>query len=139
MKKHRSAGFSIVEVMVASVLLAVLAIGGGAVLYHTGSDIQVYGNKRIALELGRTQMERLVAMDYLTLRARASEATAGDVVLENGVQFTRETELILHGIEPDDPDVGWLGNEWLELDVTVQYGRGAGEKVELNTMKVLLP
>ena len=49
MKTKRTAGFSLVETMVSVVVLAVLALGGAATLYHTGGNIQQQQNQREAV------------------------------------------------------------------------------------------
>ena len=50
MKRKRKSGFSLVEIMVAALLLAVLALGGAAVLYHTGAILQVQEMRRKAID-----------------------------------------------------------------------------------------
>ena len=137
MKTKNKSGFSLIEIMVASLLLAVLALGGAAVLYRTGGGIQVYGNKRIAMEYARSMIETLKVEDYFVSRNRSSDDPVVTVETVNGVSLAITTDLTLHGADPADPDVGPLDNEYVELEIQVQYGRSADERVIMSTTKVL--
>ncbi len=57
MKTKHKAGFSLIEIMVAALLLEVLALGGAAVLYHTGAVIQDAEAKRMAVDQAMERME----------------------------------------------------------------------------------
>lgn len=134
--KHKS-GFSLVEVMVASLILAALVVGGAAVLYQTGGGVQIAGNKRVAMEYARSEMEAFKIGDYFVLRASAPNTSVTKTETVNEVPLVITTDIILHGADPSDPDVGPLGNEYLELHVQVQYGRYSDEVVVMNSNKVL--
>lgn len=138
MKTNRKSGFSLIEIMVASLLLAVLAVGGAAVFHQTGAGIQIYGNKRVAMEYARSWIETSKDVDYFVLRGRAADAPVSLSTTVNGVVLTTISDITLHGDPGGDGVYGPLGNEYLELEVEVQYGRSADEKVEMNTTKVLL-
>ena len=134
-KKKNKSGFSLVEIMVALLLFLVLVIGGAMVLFSTEADIQVYGNKRVALELARTELEGLLATDYAILRARAiagnpetssSSETWNDVLL--GIDWTNR--LVSAG--------GILNNEYIELDIRVSF-QGTDETVLLKASKTITP
>jgi prepilin-type N-terminal cleavage/methylation domain-containing protein len=140
MKVKRTSGFTLVEIMISTLILAVLALGGAAVLYRTGGGVQVQGNKRIAMELARSQIEALQAEDYLVLVTQAPFSDTEGVTV-NDVSMTLSMDVIYHPVDSTDPDpadVGPLGNEYLELKVEVRYGQSAEEKVVMNTTKVLL-
>ncbi|MEE9369729.1 MAG: prepilin-type N-terminal cleavage/methylation domain-containing protein [Pontiella sp.] len=144
-KKHskNKSGFSLIEVMVAALLLAVLAIGGAAVLSHAGSNIQVIGNKQIALERARTKLEWLHNFDYQVLRATAV-AGAPSVVstneTHNGVTFTIITtnRLVSTGGILDVFSGGTSDNEYIELSARATY-RNAAEAVLLHAIKTIEP
>ncbi len=140
MKTKNKSGFSLIEIMVAALLLAVLAVGGAAVLYQTGGDIQVQGNKRIAMEHARSKLEVLAEVDYLELQARAIAADPEIIIFNethNGVSFsgTITNRFISTGGILYDVSSGTLDNEYLELSVRVQ---SRGEAVVLNVIKVFL-
>ena len=140
MKTKNKSGFSLIEIMVAALLLAFLAVGGAAVLYQTGGGVQVQGNKRIAMEYARSRIESSKSTGYFVLRALAPNASATTTETVNGVPLVITTDITLHGDDPDDPNgsFGLLGNEYLELEIQVQYGRSTDETVVMNTTKVLL-
>lgn len=135
--KHKS-GFSLIEVMITALILAILAIGGAASLYHTGASIQIQGNKRIAMEYGISILEALKSEAYFVSRSQTPDAPAVTVETVNGVPLTLTSDLILHGEDPTDPDVGILTNEYVEVDIKVQYGQSADETIHMNSTKVLL-
>lgn len=58
-KRRKSAGFSLVEVMFSALILVVLALGGGAILQHSGTTVAVQKNKRVAIEVASRQLEQL--------------------------------------------------------------------------------
>ena len=146
-QKHakKKAGFSLIEVMVAALILVILVIGGAAILSQAGGDIQVIGNKQIALERARTKLERLRDQDYEVLRT-AAVAGNPDVVIttetHNGVTFviTTTNQLVatggiidlLHG----SSDVDEYDNEYIDLSVRATY-RSADEDVLLHAIKTL--
>jgi len=134
MKTCRKAGFSLVEIMVSILILVVLALGGSAVLYQTGGDIQVVGNKRVALELAKIEMEGLLAANYDTLRARAVAADPeilSRTEIHNGVSISI---ILTNRLAPG----GILGNEYIALDVNAVYG-AADESVLLHANKTISP
>lgn len=146
MKKNASSknGFSLVEIMVAILLLAVLALGGAAVLYQTGGGIQVAGNKRVALELARSELEALSMEDYFVLRSRAAAGNPETLTwseAHNGVTLSISTinQLITTGGIMDVMSGGSEDNEYLELRVEVQYRPSSSEKVVVETTKVFVP
>ena len=59
MKKEQKSGFSLIETLVSVLLLVVLVIGSAMMLYRTGAQIQLMGNKHVAMERARTMMEAL--------------------------------------------------------------------------------
>lgn len=136
MKPKNKSGFSLVEVMVAALILVVLVIGGAALLAHAGSNVQVVGNKRVALERARTRMEQLRATDYMVLRERAVAAGNREITTTsetyNGVllSISSTNQLVSSG--------GVLGNEYLALSVRASY-RGANESVLLHARKTISP
>jgi len=137
--KHKS-GFSLIEIMVAALLLAFLAVGGAAVLYQTGGGVRVQGNKRIAMEHVRSELEELSEVDYFELRARAIAANPEVLVWNEshyGVPFsvTVTNRFISTGGVLYDVSSGTLDNEYLELSVRIQSRE---DVIVMNVIKVLL-
>jgi len=67
-KKNNKSGFSLVEIMVASLLIAVLALGGAAVVYHTESVIGSQSKKRLAIDQAIARMELVKRTRYSIMR-----------------------------------------------------------------------
>ncbi|MCF7864074.1 MAG: prepilin-type N-terminal cleavage/methylation domain-containing protein, partial [Kiritimatiellales bacterium] len=113
MKSKNKSGFSLIEVMVAALLLAVLAIGGAAVMYQTGGNIQIQGNKRIALELANEVLERYQSMEYKDIPASDTDTISVDGIPHSvTVNSTKE-----HFPSPS-PSVA---DEYKQIEVRVSY------------------
>lgn len=87
MKIKNKSGFSLIEIMVAVLLLTVLALGGAAILYQTGGSIQVQGNKRIAIEMVNELLEVAQNADYISFADYETTRTY------NGVTYTLYTDI----------------------------------------------
>ena len=138
---HKS-GFSLIEVMVAALILVVLVIGGGALMYHAGGNIKVMGNKHLAMERAMSKLESYRSRDYFDLRAAAvADSPEVNVTneLHNGITMTITTtnQLIsTGGILKEYADVhgGSVDNEYIQLSVLATY-RNSDETVLLHAVK----
>jgi type II secretory pathway pseudopilin PulG len=64
-KEHsRAAGTTLVEIMLAVVILAIVAVAGGAYLFHGRMQVDLQNNKRVALEIANSRLEELRAAVY---------------------------------------------------------------------------
>ncbi|MDZ8119285.1 type IV pilus modification PilV family protein [Pontiella agarivorans] len=63
-KSRTRRGFSLIEIMVAVLILGVLAIGGAALMQRTGITVTEQKHKRIALETANRRLEQLRAQPY---------------------------------------------------------------------------
>jgi prepilin-type N-terminal cleavage/methylation domain-containing protein len=140
--KRGKAGFSLIEIMVATLVLAVLAVGGAAALYHTGAMIQNQEQKRMAVDQAMERLELLKRAKYSLLKPADFNSTkyfvddqndiiqAGELLdtmtVESGKQFA-----MLTAIERLPPPNA-LSSEYLRLNVTVTYDN-AGQEVKLDT------
>ena len=69
--KHKS-GFSLIEIMVAALVLAALAVGGAAALYHAGAGIQEQELKRMAVDQAMERLELVKRTKYSIIRPAAN-------------------------------------------------------------------
>jgi len=63
-RNSNGAGLTLVEVMIAIVILTVMALGSAAFLYHSQVGIFYQGNKRVALEAAGSRLEEIRASQY---------------------------------------------------------------------------
>jgi prepilin-type N-terminal cleavage/methylation domain-containing protein len=75
------AGATLIEVMLASVILAVIALAGGAFIVRSRADIALQKNRRVAVELVNARLEELM---YDWTHAEVA-ALVGSPVNENDV------------------------------------------------------
>ena len=67
--KRNSRGATLVEIMVAMVILAVLVIGAAPFIYYGSSGIDASRNKLAALAIANSRLELLKASSYNTFTA----------------------------------------------------------------------
>ena len=134
-KKKNKSGFSLIEVMVAMLVLLVLMVGGAMVLYTTSADIQIYGNKRVAMERARTQLEVLQAKDYKTLSA---EAKAGNPQTGSRSETWKGIPIAINWTNQWVSTGGILTNEYIQLYVSASFS-GTDERVLLQAHKANTP
>ena len=152
MKTSRKDGFTLIELLLASLIIVILVIGGAAALYHTGSNVKIQGNKRIALEVANQRLELAKANSYLgiapneydedskyflkpskddpvvlvlTVSKTPEDITVGDAA------YKMRTKVLRHS--KAGGSVGF-DTECLQLTVSVDYGTVTGEAVELETL-----
>ena len=146
-------GFTLVEVLISALIIAILVIGGSAALYHTGSSILVTGNKRIALEIANQRLELAKANPYTDIApdyydgSNANKylkpsktdpdilvvtlSAAYDNIILDGVTYKMRTKVIRYhaGDGPANFDT-----ECVKVTVSVLYNADTGETVDLDTI-----
>ena len=137
-------GGTLVETMVACVLLAVLAIAGVSALYQTGSGLAIQKQRRIALGLANSRLEELRSAPYAALTAlialnyntNAIRKTSGQFVLGSGETVSMSGKLmpVTTTLQYADADGGSASYDMLRLTASVQY-RSAGDVVTLQTLR----
>ena len=118
--KHKS-GFSLVEIMVSILILTVLALGGSAVLYHTGGNIQRQQNKREAIVAANHVLEALWNMTYANL---GSNPTKPATVSVNGNTMPVVVTILTGQTNVD-------GDKYHGIQISISYM--AGETVVLDS------
>lgn len=136
-------GSTLIEIMVATLLLAVLAVAGGAYLYHARATVSMQRNRLIATEIAASRME-LIRMSrpveieppgpgsYHVRRVGSnwvhSLEDPGDSVSMNQHEFAVRSRLEWQST----PDLGT--NRCLRVTVTVEYRPDTGDTVTLSTL-----
>ena len=142
MNRKSKSGFSLLETMISVLIIVVLAIGSAKLMYHTGADIRVMGNKHLAMERARTKMEWLRSQEYWTLRDEAVSGNPSVAVTNevyNGITITISTTNRYVGSGGilkaySDANGGTQDSEYLELSVSATY-RHSDETVLLQSVK----
>lgn len=145
--RHRARhGLTLVEVMLATLVLALLAIGGAAFLQHSTSQVVVQRNRRAAAELANGRLEDLRASGYVNFKptslnysvwylqkvsnswARTS-ADPNEAVTINGASYPIRTT-----VQYQDADGGAASYDYVQLTVAVQFRSSSSEVVTLTTL-----
>ena len=120
--KHKS-GFSLIEIMVAVIILVVLALGGAAVMYQTGGGIQRQQNKREAIVAANRVLESLWNRTYVYIGSSPPTSTTESV---NGNAMT--TDVVISS-EQTNAD----GDNYYDIQIEISYM--AGDTVVLNSRR----
>lgn len=139
---HPESATTLVEVLVAMVVLMVMALGSAAYMYHSRAGIIVQGIKRLALEAGTTRLEEIRTSAYDDVRPELGNlcylskvdghllrhlADPEETVAIGGraLPMTTEIQLVREGTVP---------HEYLHVAVTVGYGADPSATVTLETV-----
>ena len=120
--KHKS-GFSLIEIMVSVIILVVLALGGAAVMYRTGGDIQRQQNKREALVVANRVLEGLWNTTYADLGA---SPLIPAIVAVNGNAMPVSVVISSEQINVD-------GDSYRDIQISISYIQN--DTVELNSRR----
>jgi prepilin-type N-terminal cleavage/methylation domain-containing protein len=151
-KKNSKAGFTLIEILLAALIIALLVVGGAATMYHTGSNIRIQGNRRIALQMANQRLEHArnnyyynivppvydVADTYF-LTADSStpylldlnNSKQTETVQIDNVMYTMTTEVIRHSSGSTEVS---FEPEVMQVTVNVEYAAATGLDVELTTL-----
>lgn len=80
-------GSSLVEVMVACVILAIIAVAGAEYLYHGQATLVVQTNRRIALEVANSRLEDIRGARYASLTNGLGNNLNSQSVRKNGTNW----------------------------------------------------
>ena len=149
------AGFSLVEIMISILILAILALGGSAMMHRAGSGILVQGKKKVALELAdlrlevaRAQFYYDIAEDYGAGNEIYLSDTDGDGIMEisdskvletitlAGIDYTLFTEVTRWETSDVNNPNPHLSSEHLEIAVVVEYRSDTGETAVLKGVRL---
>ena len=128
MRARRRDGATLIEVMLASIILAILALAGGAFVYRSRADIALQKNRRVAVELVNARLEALM-YDWTYADVAAVVGTSLDETLTiNGRgSYRRRTT-----VEATDA----AHDECLRIIVQMQYSaKDITDEVRLETLR----
>ena len=114
-------GFSLIEVMVAILLLSIVAVGSAGFFYQSLAMIEEYRSRRLAMELATSEIDSLRKSHYTDIKPYEISG----LMIGNWV-----SEIIVTVNEVAEGDA-----RRKEVEVTVNWGMPVGEKtLSLNTI-----
>lgn len=129
MNTKRASGFSLIEVMVAVVVLSVLVVGSAAIIYQAGGTIAIQNNRRAAISVASGRLEQLDGMlyedirsnsggsYYITLSGDKVSSAPDEMVLING----RNRPVV---VEAQTVFLTFPDREFVRVEARVQYRSG---------------
>lgn len=145
--RRARAGTSVVEIMIASVVLAVLALGAAASIEKTRIGTTQQRNRRTALEMANSRLEQLRQAGYAQIKPSALNYNTYYLANTGGTWTISSSDpgeqVNLYGnsrplrtqVQYVDVDGGSTSYDGLKLVVRVQYLAGSDSFVELETLK----
>lgn len=146
-RRRARAGTSVVEIMIASVVLAVLALGAAASIEKTRVGTTQQRNRRTALEMANSRLEQLRQAAYTQVRPASQNYNVYYLSNTGGTWSSFSTDpneqVVLYGnsrpmrtqVQYVDVDGGAASYDGLKLTVRVQYLASSEAFVELETLK----
>jgi len=139
-------GDTLVEVMMAILIISIVAVGGAAFLYYSSAEIAIDSNRRIALEIANARLEDLRAAGfgiispeqdfdvyYITgqgVNWLLSDNDPEEIVSVNNLDMPIVTTIQY----VDDNEADMIDSyDYLNVSVIVGYRQNTGEAVTLNT------
>lgn len=109
---HARSGSTLIEVMVAALILAALAIAGAAVLHQARAGHYAQATRRVALELATGRLEDLRASPFAQVKPPVKNFDAWYISRDGG-SWTHGTS--------DPGETVTVNNRTMELTTTVRY------------------
>lgn len=152
LKKHKVSGFTLLEVIVATVIFAIVVIGTGSLSVAAHRHVAEIGKRRSAMATANNLMERLEAypalymgydtQSYNTTRyykltssstgiSVYSKPYAYDLAAINGNVFTAT----LSGVKRKTKTAGGLTYDYLELEVVVAWGADSSQTFQISAIR----
>ncbi|MFC1467991.1 prepilin-type N-terminal cleavage/methylation domain-containing protein [Verrucomicrobiota bacterium] len=134
-------GATLVEVMIAVIILAVIVIGAGAMLSLSRGTISVQRNKHVALAKAIEIMERIQAETYANIRPPDPSPTI--YTLDENLNINADTNYVwyvdINGIDrPISIAVERFNttsptNEFVRVNLELEYREVTEEKIEIES------
>ena len=140
-------GASLIEVLVACLILAIVAIATAACLYQSRAQASIQRNRRTAMEFANARLEALRNAPYTVIQPptqtytayyldditgswRVSASDQGETVTLSGRSLPMTTT-----VQYMDADGGAASYDCLRITVHVWYRDGANDVVRLQTIR----
>ena len=139
-------GGTLIEVTLACLILAIVALGGGAFLWQSRSCVVTQGNKRVAVEVASARIEAVRAAGFQAVKPASADYEVRYLRCTTGVWSSAtaecaETVLINNLVCPiattiqyADADGGTPSYDGLRIRVALRYAGSAGDTLVLETL-----
>lgn len=147
-------GFTLLEVMVATVIFAIVVLGTGSMTVGARKHIIGLANKRFAMRQANSILERLTRLDTQSLMAdtqglgalnaqyyQTKDTTPGVDVLDGECKFVvahlkgYTFSALAKGIKTEETTAGGRKYYILTIKLTIDWGTNENETFELSTIK----
>lgn len=135
-------GGTLIEILLACLILTILAIAGATAIYQTGSGLSAQKSRRIALGIANSRLEEVRSTPFSVLTALIAQNYNTNYIQKSGNAFvlgSTETVSINGKVMPIkttiqyvDADGGSTTYDYLRVTTWVQY-RSATDVVTLQT------
>ncbi len=132
-------GSSLVEVMVACVILLIIAVAGAEYLSHGQATLAFQKNRRLALEVANSEMEKIEGMSYgaITNLLPNNPRSFGVVNIGTNVNIGGATLPMTRTFRYFDADAGSSTYDAVWVSVSVRYRSDLGDQITLHTLRSL--
>ena len=121
-KRRRDEGMTLIEVLMAALILAVVVFGAVAFMMSGRSTVERAGKERMAVEIASERLERARAGGYDAI------AAGEDEIVVDGTTYTWTLAVSEVRADPADP-----GSLCKHVEVTVDWPTSQGRAVVLRT------
>jgi len=138
-------GTTLVEAMLAIVILLIMALGGAGFIFYSSGQIAVEKNKRVAMEFANARLEEMRFAPYADIvqylpqdhdAHKIKKDEIGEWVMGEGenVTINNMSLPVVTTVQYVDEDGGFPSYDYLKVDVEVGYSpRDVFQKVRLVT------
>jgi type II secretory pathway pseudopilin PulG len=145
--RRSQTGSTLVEVMIACLILMIVAVAGAAYMYQSRATLAFQRNKRIALETGNARLEEIRATTYTNLQSllttdynlhylkkagatwQVSNADPGETASINGLSLPLTTT-----VQYKDVDGGANSYDYLLVTVSIAYRQSINDPIILRSV-----
>ena len=137
---------TMVEILISLLLITILAVVAGTYLAHSGGSARVQNYRRAAVEIGNSELERIMAADFADIAPpesnsvyylsrdeddwTVSSSDPGWTATINGRDFP-----MIVTVQYQDRDGGFTTYDYLDINIQIDYRSEGNNTVALQTRR----